>query len=232
MSKIEELRRVTQSDLTEPPIYKPFRGVSVYVTRALIRTPVSPDLVTLTWALLLCVAAYSFSLGTWAGGVWGGLAIAIYYVLDCVDGELARARQRGSKIGSQLEQICHWITHGVLLSGIAFGQLATGPTSIVLFWFAAALIGDYTFHFTFYQLNLLFDRSINYGVLHLLTRLLYLCMPINTNLFLVGSFFGWQWYMLVVWAVVSNVGWLVVFALYYYVEKVTQREAARESRGA
>lgn len=218
MSNIKQLRAITQSCLVEPPIYRPFRLISVYVTLLLLRTPVTPNQITLLWAASLCVAAWIVGTSP-ANTVSAAIFVAIYYVLDCVDGELARARGVGSKLGSQLEQTCHWVSNGVILAGIAVGQFTQDGNHLrVLLWAVAVLIGDYAFHFTYYQLNLLFDRTLDYGLLHLLTRILYLLMPINTNVLLLTLPFGLQWWALMFWAVLSNVSWAVAFFLYYLVE--------------
>lgn len=226
---LSQFRKITQEGLQEPPIYRIFRVVSVHLSKALVSARISADTVTFAWVGLLLMASWLFSLDSLAASIAASSFIAIYYILDCVDGEIARATGAGSKLGSQLEQTGHWIGNGVLIAGIGLGRLLQDDPRIVLVVTAAALVGDYTFHFIFYQLNLLFNRDLDYGVLHLTTRLLYLAMPINTNLYLLFGFFGLEWHALMVWAVLSNVGWMITFGLYYRVEYMQRQLIGRES---
>jgi phosphatidylglycerophosphate synthase len=217
MSRTSSLREQLQN-VPQPPIYVPARLISIHLTACLHSLRFSPDLVTVLWILTLFLASILFSFGTTISNVIGGIFIIWYYILDCVDGELARLSGTSSKIGSQLEQVGHWVTQGTLIIGITHGISSESHVSIWLIG-SAALLGDYTFHFTYFTINVAFDRKLNYGFLHALTRWLYKLMPINTNLFILGSFVNEMFFVLSLWAILSNILWLIVFGQYYRVEK-------------
>lgn len=84
---------------------KILRRQSVHLTQALLRTPLSPNQITLLSFLVSVVAAYAFLLGSY----WGALAgAALYYfstLLDCSDGEVARCTFRTSAFGCWLETV-------------------------------------------------------------------------------------------------------------------------------
>src|SRR6266446_6767873 len=116
-TNLKELRKLTQNQ-TEPITYLPARLISIYFTRWLKGTSITPNAVTFLWMICLLGAAAAFSLGKYIFLILGALLILLSYVLDCTDGELARLTSRTSKIGTQLEQMVHWVTNGVLLLAI------------------------------------------------------------------------------------------------------------------
>src|SRR5215208_5173150 len=85
------------------------RRVSPYLTRLLLRTPLSPNAVT---GLMIAV-------GLAAAGL-----IQLQLLLDCSDGELARWLQRSSPAGVYLDRMAHYLTETAL--PIALGVRADG----------------------------------------------------------------------------------------------------------
>jgi phosphatidylglycerophosphate synthase len=122
-----------------------FRRLSRRLTDRLLRTPASPNAVT-----VLGIAC----------GVTGGLAVALPWafagalaaallvasaVLDCADGELARLRHAESRLGHVLDVIGDTAVHVALFSGIALalrhgGGFPQRPTIVAL---AAGVAGAF-----------------------------------------------------------------------------------------
>jgi phosphatidylglycerophosphate synthase len=94
------------------------RRGSPYMTRALLRTPATPNGVT--WAMIAVgiLAALAFTIP----GIWGALLafllIQLQITLDCVDGELARWLDRKSPVGVFLDRIGHFLTEAALPIGL------------------------------------------------------------------------------------------------------------------
>ena len=86
-----------------------------------------------------------------------------------------------------------------------------------------AIIGGYTFAFVYHQLNLLANRSVNYGFLHTLTRWLYPWMPLSLNLVALGALVNHVSLALEVWAATSVSCAVVAFSVYYNVERGLRR---------
>jgi phosphatidylglycerophosphate synthase len=113
------------------------RRLSLHVTRALIPTSVTPNAVTVLMVPtgLLAAAVLSFA------GVWPAVVAALLaqfqLLLDCVDGELARWRQRLSPAGVYLDQIAHYSTEAALPA--ALGVRADGGWSSIGGWTAVGL---------------------------------------------------------------------------------------------
>jgi phosphatidylglycerophosphate synthase len=95
------------------------RRVSIHVTRLLVPTPVTPDMLTAAMAVLGVAAALVASVpALWAAIVMFGL-LQLQLLLDCSDGELARWRgPAGGARGVYLDNLGHWVTDAFLLAGV------------------------------------------------------------------------------------------------------------------
>ena len=102
------------------------RRLSRPLTDRLIRTPVSPNAVTLIG--LVCGVAGGFSLALpWPLGA--ALAVALLVVsgvLDCADGELARRRHAESRSGHVLDVVADTLVHLSLFAGIVLALRRAG----------------------------------------------------------------------------------------------------------
>jgi phosphatidylglycerophosphate synthase len=100
------------------------RRVSPYLTRLLLRTPITPDGVT--WLMILAglLAAGALTLGGVGGALGAVVLIQLQILLDCSDGELARWLERRSPMGVYLDRVGHWVTEAAL--PIALGIRADG----------------------------------------------------------------------------------------------------------
>lgn len=108
-------------------------------------TSVSPNLVSVVSILSYVGAAVLFWLGPGWAWIAGAILAALGFLLDCVDGKLARLKRQTSRLG-------FWLDHGVCLVplyagriGLAVRAYETGADVLVL-WVAAAFIvvGAYT----------------------------------------------------------------------------------------
>lgn len=96
---------------------KVLRRQSVYLTRALVHTPLSPNQVTILGLLIAVPAAYGFALGGYWPAVAGGLLYYFSTLLDCSDGEMARCTFRGSVFGCWLETVSDYASTILMLVG-------------------------------------------------------------------------------------------------------------------
>ena len=100
------------------------RRLSPYLTRLLLRTPLTPNGVT--W-LMIASGVGAAALITLPGVlpvVGAVLLIQLQILLDCSDGELARWQGRSSAVGVYLDRLGHYITEAAL--PIALGIRADG----------------------------------------------------------------------------------------------------------
>ncbi len=95
------------------------RPLSRAVSRLLVRTPITPNQLTLILMLLPLVGAFLLLRGDYFGFACGAILFQLHSMLDGCDGEIARVKYLESETGAKLDQICdRWST---LLFAIALG---------------------------------------------------------------------------------------------------------------
>src|SRR5829696_2083829 len=94
------------------------RRYSPYLTRALLRTRATPNMVT--WAMIAVgiVAAVVLSVPGLIAAVAVVALIQVQILLDCSDGELARWREQFSPAGIYLDRFGHYLTETLLPIGL------------------------------------------------------------------------------------------------------------------
>lgn len=94
------------------------RHVSLYLTRALTPTAVTPDL--LTWGMLVCGlgAALVLTVPHWWAALVAVLLVQLQLLLDCSDGELARWRRSTGPTGIYVDRLGHYVTDAGLAAGL------------------------------------------------------------------------------------------------------------------
>jgi phosphatidylglycerophosphate synthase len=116
------------------------RRLSRPVTRLLLPWPVTPTQVTLASIGLGLVGAAGLATVSYGWRVAGVLALIGSIVLDCVDGELARARFQQSAAGARLDVIGDYTVHLAVFAALGVGLIRQGlpPAGA---WAALALVG-------------------------------------------------------------------------------------------
>ena len=91
------------------------------IVRLLRPTAITPNQVTGVSVLFGFAAAWAFSRGHLAGMVTGGLLLEISLILDCVDGQLARAKKMDSDLGRLVDGVGGYLANLAVVAGIAWG---------------------------------------------------------------------------------------------------------------
>jgi phosphatidylglycerophosphate synthase len=100
------------------------RRASPYVTRLLIRTPLTPNAVTWLMIAVGLAAAALLTLPGLGAAIGVVVLLQLQLLLDCSDGELARWRKVSSPAGIFLDRLAHNVTEAAL--PIALGVRADG----------------------------------------------------------------------------------------------------------
>lgn len=138
---IAELRQLVAKRRREPFWNRLVRGVSIYLTWLLVRTPISANGVTLLFLLAGLAGAGVFALGGGWAWVAGTLLIWLSIVFDFSDGEVARYRQESSWFGDYFEETVHAAIAIAMYLGIALGVWRAQPGSPWPFVCAALAAG-------------------------------------------------------------------------------------------
>jgi phosphatidylglycerophosphate synthase len=97
------------------------RPISRFVTRILLKYPITPFRWTLS-ILILPLAAFFFLLGgDYAGFVAGAAFFQLYSIVDGCDGEIARAKYLESESGARFDTWCDIIGSLLLVLGVGLG---------------------------------------------------------------------------------------------------------------
>ncbi|GGK19877.1 hypothetical protein GCM10010124_10620 [Pilimelia terevasa] len=99
---------------------------SPHVTRLAARLGLTPSMVTALSVVLAVVAAAGFVRGTRAGLVTGGVLLYLSFVLDCVDGQVARYTRRFGAFGGWLDTMADRTKEYLAYAGLAWGAERAG----------------------------------------------------------------------------------------------------------
>ena len=117
------------------------RRISIPLSHQLIKTPITPNVVTFG------ILAVSISAGVFyaRGGYWnmllGALLSAWASILDGCDGEVARLKLLSSEFGCWLDTICDYLYYVITFAGITIGLNRSLGTNAYLGWGAALVAG-------------------------------------------------------------------------------------------
>jgi phosphatidylglycerophosphate synthase len=124
---------------------------SRYLARWLARRGFSPNSITTLSLLVAVVGAVAATTGTRAGYISAALALYLSFVLDCVDGQLARYSLQFSRIGSWLDATFDRVKEYAVYAGVALGSARHGDDVWLLACCALVLQAlrhhiDFAFH--------------------------------------------------------------------------------------
>jgi phosphatidylglycerophosphate synthase len=109
------------AELVEPVNLYINNPIATFLVKGLIKTPITPDQVTYTSILFGLASAFAFSQGTILSIIVAGLLLEVTLVLDCADGQLARAKKCASEWGRFLDGIAGYISYLSVVIGMMVG---------------------------------------------------------------------------------------------------------------
>ncbi len=117
------------------------RPVSRRISEILIRTPISPNGISLLSFAVAIVGAVTFCLGGHAWTILAGLVIQLSSIVDGCDGEVARLRFQSSKFGGWFDTILDRYADTSIVAGVSFGYWLAHPHAAVWLGAIFALTG-------------------------------------------------------------------------------------------
>ncbi len=124
------------------------RPVSRWLTRYLVRTPVTPNQISLASLGLSCLAAVLFAVGGYPALVAGGVIAQLASIIDGCDGEIARLKRLQSDFGGWFDAILDRYADAFLLFGLMWHEFVSTGAQLSLAIGFAAIVGSYMNSYT------------------------------------------------------------------------------------
>ena len=140
--QIEDEKKIDQpsASYSDSPIIDRYiiRKISGFISGFLIRTPVTPNQVTIISLILGIISGVFFSLGEYTYTITAGLLYFLSTVFDQCDGEVARLKQMETEFGRKLDIIVDAIVNAVIVIGITIAVYTkTGSILVIIAGFFA-----------------------------------------------------------------------------------------------
>jgi phosphatidylglycerophosphate synthase len=101
--------------------------INLHLVRYIAETKITPNQLSIFSFLLMAVSAGCLSAGTWILQIIAGCLILIAYLIDCLDGDLARYHNLKSPLGAMLDPMLDRYGEFLLILGAALcGWNVTG----------------------------------------------------------------------------------------------------------
>jgi CDP-L-myo-inositol myo-inositolphosphotransferase len=114
------------------------RPISTRISMALVRFPVSPDLISVVVAIAGGIAAALLAGGY---GIAGGIAVQAVSILDGVDGEIARLRLKASARGAMVDGMLDRLVDAAVIGGLGVWAVESSGSTATIWLVVAALAG-------------------------------------------------------------------------------------------
>lgn len=98
-----------------------YRKCSKLITKILVYFPITPNQVTIFDILLGILSAILFARGLYIFSIIAALVLQLWYIFDCVDGEVARIKNKCSYEGMYLDYVGHDLVQPFIFLGLGFG---------------------------------------------------------------------------------------------------------------
>ncbi|MDP2915266.1 MAG: CDP-alcohol phosphatidyltransferase family protein [Candidatus Aminicenantes bacterium] len=140
---IKSLKRLEVEELADIYIYRP---LAFLLVKGIYRTNITPNQITMVSLLVGILAGISFGVGCRPAVIFGGMIYGLSIVLDCADGQLARLKKNGTRLGRILDGLIDYIVTVAVYLGIGIG-LAPASDHPLLWWVILAATGaSHVFH--------------------------------------------------------------------------------------
>src|SRR3989344_2199423 len=119
---IKELRKMIHKSKNDNAYIEFLRIFSIYFTKFFLYTPLSPNHVTIITFLIAIASSIFFSFGQYIYSIIAALLMMLAFIFDCVDGEVARYKKKGTIEGSYLDDMSYYFILIVPFIGLTFGS--------------------------------------------------------------------------------------------------------------
>jgi len=220
-------------------IYNTIRRLAAPTVRALARTGITPNQITvLRFILFILPATYFFSRGSYTDNLIALACCLLFAYFDFVDGGLAVMKGMQTRLGGWLDSNLDWLSQNLLILGITLGAFNISQSNIWLVVGFVAVMGHgiLTIMCTTYNIGFGFGSmggaptltakfNAHKGKINLMQRLLKNIIDTTTSpfftligtfryLIVIGAVFNVLPWILLFIAVTGNIRWLIMHFLY------------------
>lgn len=117
------------------------RRVSIPISRVLIKTAITPNMVSFFTLALSIGAGVLFALGGYWNCLAGAVLGVVTSILDGCDGEVARLKLQASEFGCWIDTMCDYCYYIVTFAGMVIGVVRSTGDSNFLRWGVAIFAG-------------------------------------------------------------------------------------------
>ncbi len=119
------------------------RRISLFISRRLVNTRITPNEITVISILIGLLGAYFISLGQGFWQITGAILFLVHSIVDGCDGEIARIKFKESRFGGILDFWGDNIVHAAVFSAIGIEWARRTGDSLPLYLSAAAVFGTF-----------------------------------------------------------------------------------------
>lgn len=111
-----------------------YRPIAFLLVKIIYNTRITPDNLTLGAIIMGLTGGFFYAFGLQLTSTVGAIFYILFIILDCSDGQLARLKNNGTKIGRLLDGIADYIVVFAIYVGLAIGYAQRGgePSTILL----------------------------------------------------------------------------------------------------
>jgi phosphatidylglycerophosphate synthase len=117
------------------------RPLGRWLSKLLIRTPVTPNQISVAATLIGILSALCFGWGTTGAAILGAVVLQLSAIIDCVDGDVARAVFKESPLGKWLDLVGDQVVHLGVFIAIGVGLARAGEDAPLVALATSAGVG-------------------------------------------------------------------------------------------
>jgi len=174
------------------------RPISTRLSRILLKTPVTPNQISVVTFLLSLVAAGLFMTGQYLWLVVGGILAQFASIIDGCDGEIARLKFLKSDYGGWLDAVLDRYSDALLLFGLTWYANINNPLPAIYIIGFFAIIGSFMLSYTADKYDRLMKTRIGKNRFRL-------GRDIRVFLIFIGALFNQVIPVLIIVAIVMNI---------------------------
>ncbi len=199
------------------------RPVSRFISRSLLKTPVTPNQISFFSFILSAFASLLFIAGSYKWLLIGGILAQLSSIVDGCDGEIARLKQLQSNFGGWFDAILDRYGDALLIFGLTWHYYSMDRGSYVYFLGFAALIGSIMISYSAERYD-----SFEHKYQIRLRNLLPLSRDVRIFFVFLGTLFNQPLLILVTLALLTN---LKIFTdIYAYYKRASKYEISKNER--